>query len=416
LFLLHFSGKNAARFYQLVQEQHIDWTVFSDATLTRFDLAYSRFLEPSDNITVSDFLIKTQKRVLEIPRKVLFESNNKGLILRIGNRKTVNYVRIYKKKHNNYLRFEHEFKSKKLKHFYVLLKSRQFDRFEDLLIRKVYKYLCKILPLQYCYTDWLIATLRPVATTAFKLIANKKGINTDYIKSKIVGDPIDLVRFIKFLKFTRNLDYQTETLDNGKVIFRVFTFEIRSFLATEVEKQNRYQIAKLKAFFKGLHKNIVIESFENTYFQSLAAVPLARVYKPTRPGQALIAQVWVADELFYYEFPFYLPDLFFLKLNKHEINVRIHVIQSFCIYKLQKIFYISKFIDIYPSAISGKQKTLIKQYFIDAVQFLQTCNLIENQYQIISDGIFKSVSKLTTRNISEGFVIFEKIHYHEIRT
>ena len=81
--------------------------------------AYCRFLKLSNNITVSNFLIKTQKRVLEIPRKVQFESNDIGLILIIGSRKTVNYVRIYQKKHNNYLRFEHEFKSKK-KIFYFL--------------------------------------------------------------------------------------------------------------------------------------------------------------------------------------------------------------------------------------------------------------------------------------------------------
>jgi hypothetical protein len=100
--LLHFSGKNAAQFYQLLKEQHIDWTIFSCAILTRFDLAYSRFLKSSDNITVSDFLIKTQKRVLEIPRKVRFESNDLGVILKIGSRKSIDYVRIYKKKHNNY--------------------------------------------------------------------------------------------------------------------------------------------------------------------------------------------------------------------------------------------------------------------------------------------------------------------------
>jgi DNA relaxase NicK len=97
-----FFWKNAAQFYQLLKEQHIDWTIFSCATLTRFDLAYSRFLKSSDNITVSDFLIKTQKRVLEIPRKVRFESNDLGVILKIGSRKSIDYVRIYKKKHNNY--------------------------------------------------------------------------------------------------------------------------------------------------------------------------------------------------------------------------------------------------------------------------------------------------------------------------
>lgn len=67
-------------------------------------------------------------------------------------------------------------------------------------------------------------------------------------------------------------------------------------------------------------------------------------------------------------------------------------------------------------AISNKQKTLIKRYFIDAVQILWNCNLIKNRYQIISDGKFKSINQLTLRNISERFLIHEKIHYQEIDT
>ena len=45
---------------------------------------------------------------------------------------------------------------------------------------------------------------------------------------------------------------------------------------------------------------------------------------------------------------------------------------------------------------------------------MQDCNIIEDSYQVLSDGIIKSVSRLTTRNISEGFVIYEKIHYNQI--
>ena len=40
--LLHFSGLNAARFYFFLKEQIIDWTIFSSAVLSRFDLYFER--------------------------------------------------------------------------------------------------------------------------------------------------------------------------------------------------------------------------------------------------------------------------------------------------------------------------------------------------------------------------------------
>jgi hypothetical protein len=38
--LLHFSGLNASRFYFFSKEQIIDWTIFSSAVLSRFDLYF----------------------------------------------------------------------------------------------------------------------------------------------------------------------------------------------------------------------------------------------------------------------------------------------------------------------------------------------------------------------------------------
>ena len=40
--LLHFSGLNATQFYFFLKEQIIDWTIFSSAVLSRFDLYFER--------------------------------------------------------------------------------------------------------------------------------------------------------------------------------------------------------------------------------------------------------------------------------------------------------------------------------------------------------------------------------------
>ena len=49
--LLHFSGLNATRFYFFAKEQIIDWTIFSSAVLSRFDLYFERNYKTTEKIS-----------------------------------------------------------------------------------------------------------------------------------------------------------------------------------------------------------------------------------------------------------------------------------------------------------------------------------------------------------------------------
>jgi hypothetical protein len=61
--LLHFSGSNATAFYNLAQQQLIDWTIFYSATLGRVDLYYSRNNKSTDKISGKDFLENCQREL-----------------------------------------------------------------------------------------------------------------------------------------------------------------------------------------------------------------------------------------------------------------------------------------------------------------------------------------------------------------
>jgi DNA relaxase NicK len=56
-----------------------------------------------------------------------FEKNKKGLILKIGNRKSNQYFRIYQGK--NSLKFEHEMKGKFLRKYHNLLLENRLEEF-----------------------------------------------------------------------------------------------------------------------------------------------------------------------------------------------------------------------------------------------------------------------------------------------
>ena len=73
------------------------------------------------------------------------------------------------------------------------------------------------------------------------------------------------------------------------------------------------------------------------------------------------------------------------------------------------IFFIEEFLQNYSSQLSNQQKTKIKEYFIQSIQLFQKHHLIENNYKVISDGFFIHTDHLTLSNISQGFVIYEKL-------
>lgn len=81
--LLHFSGLNTTRFYFFLKEQIIDWTIFSSAVLSRFDLYFERNYKTAEKISGREFLQNCQKNIKQINKNINLEKNRKGWILKI---------------------------------------------------------------------------------------------------------------------------------------------------------------------------------------------------------------------------------------------------------------------------------------------------------------------------------------------
>jgi hypothetical protein len=69
---------------------------------------------------------------------------------------------------------------------------------------------------------------------------------------------------------------------------------------------------------------------------------------------------------------------------------------------------IQQFLDSY-STVSNQRINKIQKNFIKFVQILQESDWIESNDNIISNGSFLDTNELNISNISEGFVIDEKI-------
>jgi len=396
--LLHFSGSNAAQFYFLAKQNIIDWQILDTVVLSRFDLYFERKLKNTDQISAKAFLAKCQQELKQKNKNIRLEKNNKGFILKIGNRRTNNYSRIYEGKDS--LKFEHEMKGKFLQPYHLLFVENNFDNFEQKLSSHFFVYFGKLLPLQYSYLDWLVFKLRPIQ----KQSICKNSFNSDYIKSEIKADSTTFLTLLQFLNYAKCLDYEVKSLEN--ISYRVVTFTLRDFLQFQNKNENYYQLLQIKSFFEQLQTGIFLTSFSDTFFQSLVAVPLVRFDKINK---FWVAKVWLVEELFYYSYPFLLPNFFKTKLGKDQSEVRVKFIRVFSSMNVEKRFFIQEFLTAYPSIISNQRKNNIKKYYIELVQILQEYDLIEPYYKIMSNGSLILTDQLTPSNISEGFVIYEKI-------
>ena len=401
--LLQFSGLNASRFYFLAKQNIIDWKIFDTATLSRFDIYYSRENNKQDKISSADFLENCYKKIRQTTKNVTLEKNRRGLILKIGNRKSNNYSRIYQEK--NSLKFEYEIKGRSLQKSYNLLILNNFEEMELNLTKRFLLYFGKLLPLQDSYLDWLVFKLRPIRKqNNFQL-----GLNSDYIRSEIDINPKNFIQFIQFLNYAQNLEYTIADWDG--VFYRKITFIVRDFITYQnptISSNNRYQLQKTKEFFKDLLTGAIIDSFQNNCFRTLIAVPRIE-YEICSKQKYLIANVWMVNELFYYNYPFYFPNLFNIKLNKDQFEVRFKFIQVFGSVDLEKTFYIKEFLQNYPSTLTNKQITKIKKYFLQIIQIFQEHQLIDSNYKIISNAKLYDKDQLTSSTISEGFVVYEKL-------
>jgi hypothetical protein len=158
---------------------------------------------------------------------------------------------------------------------------------------------------------------------------------------------------------------------------------------TTVKSTNYYQLGKIKKFFKKIQTGVLLTSFSDTSFQSLVSIPQVKLEKC--PSQKFwIGRVSLAEELFYYKYPFFLPDFFKQKITKDELEVQVKFIQVFSSVSIEKEFFVQEFLNSYSSVISNKRITNIKTNFIQLVKHFQKFDLIES-------------------NISQGFIIYEKI-------
>ena len=184
---LQFPGVSGKQFYKLVRQGLIQWKKFPNPVFSRLDLVYQRISKSNDRISTIDFINSCyiQSQDLHFSKNLVSERNKKGLILKIGNRRSSKHYRIYTNQKNNLLRFEAEMKGDLIKDFQDLLITSSFEEheFESKLAYQFFKYSFELFsPLnQSSHIDWLVTRIRPyqsrnVVSSEFVIHSKKNNI------------------------------------------------------------------------------------------------------------------------------------------------------------------------------------------------------------------------------------------------
>ena len=407
---LQFPGPSGKQFYQLIKQEAIQWHKFSNPVFSRLDLVYQRSSKSKDPISNTDFINSCyiQFQELHSSKNLVSERNQKGLILKIGNRRSSKHYRIYTNQKNNLLRFEAEMKGDLIKDFQDLLTTPSFDehQFETKLSYQFFKYSFQLFSLlkKPSHVDWLMIRIRSYQYR--NPLELESAIPSHYLNQmdfKLIQEKQHLITLLRLLSYVKKFNYTTKSLRSN---YRRYIFSLRDFLNYNKLTPNHYQIEKLKTFFDLVKQNFVIESFSDEHYRMLVTLPEVFVYKSEQ--NILMVEIWIAEDLFDYLHPFLFSDLFQQKLTKHQFQVLFEIIKTYSSIDLRKEFNIQRFIENYPASLNNKQKKQIKEFFIHYLKILhQEGKLQDKVLDLSSNKVFQIIDLNSSHS---RIAVFENIH------
>jgi hypothetical protein len=149
----------------------------------------------------------------------------------------------------------------------------------------------------------------------------------------------------------------------------------------------------------------LIRVFSDDYYRGLITIPEVNLYKASD-------QSWgMAEELFYYLYPFLFNDYFQTKLTKYQFQVLFEIIQVYSFTDIKKEFHFQQFINSYPTTLNGKLKRRIKEQFIQYLQVLENQRKIRPKVLILPSNQIYQINQLTYRDLykNKTIVAFEII-------
>jgi hypothetical protein len=388
----------------MIKENPLNWKRMDldNTNLGRIDLYYDRQLKKSDRgEDFEAFLSDAAETISSGSRSLVVDLKPQSLAM--GNRKTnPNFFRIYKKTNGRFIRFELEIKLEVAKNFQFFLFAVQFERLESKLIQHYYSYITTKFDIQRsCYTDWVLENFRNIRFLHIP--------KNSFVKTYLTNMPLNrftnqefVYELFQLLSFIRQLKYSCAFI--GDQEYLIITFKLTDFLEFTGTTNNHYQVQKLGKFLRSLQTlPPMLSTISNICFQSINIFPYLKVFKQ----RSWYVQFAIAEELYFYKYPFYFPEVFLNYQNKYQRQAQIIFFLAFSVLEIQKVLDVEEFLDQFDISNSNLRK--VKLSLIKTFLLAKDYKLIENQFLLVlKTNKVKTVTKLNTHLISTTRLIYFK--------
>lgn len=399
--IISLPAENAAYFYDLLQKHTFNLCILKEysVNLGRFDIHYLRKLKANDQTDlIKTFLQESYQYAKSKGRKVELQRNKKGSILRINDRKSSNYYRVYQKYDG--LEFELEMKKDAIQSLQNLFFSTQLKEFEEKITKHFYRRYQNSVTLHTPWTDWLLDRLRRIQTQENKKPFLLTGYLTN-IELQSFSEKQRFFYFIQFLSFIQEFK-ALESKDNKVYQITFPAIQFLHFIGGDVKKHyQRNKILKILQSFQTLSP--VLEKFSENHFRSSVPFPILEIEKKGN-RKTWIVTLNIVKELYFYPYPFNFPVSFRTYKNKYDLHVKVQILRAVATTEIEKTICID---DIYGSNIlSNKDRTITKQIFIKLLNELKKSNQIQRTFRLFnSSAQITETKKLTPLLLTQNKTI-----------
>ena len=412
-----FSGKGAGYFYKLIKTEIFDWNLLKfdghRLSLGRIDLYFSRPNSCIHTIKLFDeFLVNSRSQIQNHTntRHIRLQDFPDGKILKVNRRNNSVHYQVYEK--DQKVRFEIELKHRQTKLVQDYLFNNQLDIFEHQLVIQYFKYSGRVLRLDYVYTDWLVDFQRRQ-----KRNPTSCSLVTSYLETGMANqeDEERLFHLFQFLSFIKSLGLNPFKDCKKHRIKEQFYYGLKfslsqfvGFTGIKISKQS--QRDKLIGYFKQLQKlDPIVKEFSDGAFRSYVCFPYVGCENPS--GNSWSIEVFAAEALFCFPYPFQLPKSFLSSTRKNDLRLKLRLMKSLAVHEQEKRLDLGEFFN--KINVPNNQLIQIKKNIIQLLNELVENKIIHNEVRLVlksgkkKDQLIKS---LTTSDITRRI---NHIKFHE---
>jgi hypothetical protein len=225
---------------------------------------------------------------------------------------------------------------------------------------------------------------------------------TTSLKNKVanrVENQEFVYKIFQLLSYIREVDSFSDYLVDQE--YQILSFKFRDFLTFIGTNGNYYQVQKLGDFLKSLQTlPPMLRVLSKDCFRSTNIFPYIKVFKK----KSWYVQLAVAEELYFYKYPFYFPKVFLNSQNKYQFQAQIIFLLAFSVVDIKKVVDVEEFLDQFD--ISNSNLRQVKTCLMETFVLAQKSKVIEDELVLLlKTKKEKTVTRLTTNQISRSKLI-----------